>query len=340
MSRPNQLLDKSIASCISAIEIYNKPDFKYREETFAILMINAWELLLKAKIIRDNNNSVPSIYVRYPKEKRDGTKSNRHYVTKKSRSGNPMTIEITKALEIVSKNPANGITEALKENIIALVEIRDNAIHFKNTEVALAKIVLELGTASLKNYLTAVKKWFGKDLSKFNFFLMPMSFFHEFEMQSFTVNDSSSSAQKLIEYIGQKSKLYPSDANNDYNILLKLETKFVKAETEGTITVKTVRRKEDAENPELVAEVMLTEEDITKRYPWNYRDLCKKMTQRYLDFKENGEFHSIRKALEDEKAYCHKRKLYPNNPKSNVAKFYNPNILSQFDKHYKQKKAA
>lgn len=35
------LLDKSMASMLSAIEIYNKPDFKYREETFAILAINA-----------------------------------------------------------------------------------------------------------------------------------------------------------------------------------------------------------------------------------------------------------------------------------------------------------
>ena len=42
------LIDKSIGSMLSAIEIYNKPDFKYREETFAILAINSWELLLKA----------------------------------------------------------------------------------------------------------------------------------------------------------------------------------------------------------------------------------------------------------------------------------------------------
>lgn len=35
------LIDKSIGSMLSAIEIYNKPDFKYREETFAILAINS-----------------------------------------------------------------------------------------------------------------------------------------------------------------------------------------------------------------------------------------------------------------------------------------------------------
>ena len=46
------LIDKSIGSMLSAIEIYNKPDFKYREETFAILAINSWELLLKARLRR------------------------------------------------------------------------------------------------------------------------------------------------------------------------------------------------------------------------------------------------------------------------------------------------
>ena len=47
-ARHIEILDKSIAACVSAIEVYNKPDFRYREETFSILMVNAWELLLKS----------------------------------------------------------------------------------------------------------------------------------------------------------------------------------------------------------------------------------------------------------------------------------------------------
>ena len=48
------LLDKSIASMLAAIEIYNKPNFTYREDSFAILCVNAWELLLKAVYLRQN----------------------------------------------------------------------------------------------------------------------------------------------------------------------------------------------------------------------------------------------------------------------------------------------
>ena len=58
-----KLLANSLAAILSSIEIYNKPDFKYREEIFTILNINAWELLLKTKILTDNNGIISSLYV-------------------------------------------------------------------------------------------------------------------------------------------------------------------------------------------------------------------------------------------------------------------------------------
>lgn len=44
-----QMAMKAESAMAAAIEIFNKPSFSYREETFVILMLNAWELLLKAK---------------------------------------------------------------------------------------------------------------------------------------------------------------------------------------------------------------------------------------------------------------------------------------------------
>jgi hypothetical protein len=41
-ARCQHLLEKSVHAALSAIEIYNKPDFKYREESFSILLVNAW----------------------------------------------------------------------------------------------------------------------------------------------------------------------------------------------------------------------------------------------------------------------------------------------------------
>ena len=59
-ARCQHLLEKSVHAALSAIEIYNKPDFKYREESFSILMVNAWELLLKARILQRNKNKLES----------------------------------------------------------------------------------------------------------------------------------------------------------------------------------------------------------------------------------------------------------------------------------------
>lgn len=64
LARHRRLLRKSVAAMIAAVDVYNKPDFKYREETFSILAVNAWELLLKAFILKNSSNDPSSLYVR------------------------------------------------------------------------------------------------------------------------------------------------------------------------------------------------------------------------------------------------------------------------------------
>jgi hypothetical protein len=65
LSRSARLAKNSEAALISAIEIYNKPDFAYREETFCILALNAWELFLKAKLLSTHLNNPRCLYVYY-----------------------------------------------------------------------------------------------------------------------------------------------------------------------------------------------------------------------------------------------------------------------------------
>ncbi|AHE68509.1 hypothetical protein Loa_50p0031 (plasmid) [Legionella oakridgensis ATCC 33761 = DSM 21215] len=69
------MLDKSISGMLSAIEIYNKPDFKYREEIFSILCINSWELFLKAKILQLSNNKDSSLHVWEYRTLKNGNKA-------------------------------------------------------------------------------------------------------------------------------------------------------------------------------------------------------------------------------------------------------------------------
>ena len=53
---------------LAAVEIYNKTVFEYREETFCVLMSNAWEVLLKAEILRHADERLTVLYL--PKKDR------------------------------------------------------------------------------------------------------------------------------------------------------------------------------------------------------------------------------------------------------------------------------
>ncbi len=60
------LLRKSVSACVAAMEVYNKPVMPHRDETFAMLAVNAWELLLKARLLREGKNKLRSIQVLVP----------------------------------------------------------------------------------------------------------------------------------------------------------------------------------------------------------------------------------------------------------------------------------
>jgi hypothetical protein len=97
MPPSTDLAQKSVQAAISAIEIYNKPNFSYREEAFALLMSNAWELLLKAKWVLDHTDKQDSLYVLIDDNKGGKT-------PKLNRSGNPLSTSLTYLVVCVKQN--------------------------------------------------------------------------------------------------------------------------------------------------------------------------------------------------------------------------------------------
>lgn len=83
--------------------------------------------------------------------------------------------------------------------------------------------------------------------------------------------------------------------------------------------------------------VDVKEEDIRKFYPYDYRELTAKLKSRYIDFKENQNYHNLRKQLKQKKEYCFTRKLDPKNPKSPKKDFYSEKIIKEFDRYYNLK---
>lgn len=323
-SRSSELLDKSIAAMISAIEIYNKPDFLYRGETFSILAINSWELLFKAKYLKEHGNKIRSLYVMEPLRNKDGSKSKRTRV-KLTRSGNPFTHSLD---FIADKLISAGMLErSVWDNITALIELRDSAIHFFNYSPKFNVRIQEIGTATLKNYVLLYKHWFGRDLSTYNFYLMPLSFMQApNETDLVLLNAEEKNFFKFVNDLEERN----ADHNSEFSIALNTTVRFTKSTAKEDIKV-ALTRDNDA------IKVTLTEAEIRDRYPFDYAALTEKCKKRYCDFVINSEYHKNRKLYENDTKCAYTRYLDPQNPKSGRKTFYSAIMLSKLDQHYTKK---
>lgn len=108
-----KLLGNSKSAMIAAIELYNKPSFQYRDECTVILLLNAWELILKSLLSKNKKS------VFYPK------KRNQPY----------RTLSWQDAL---SKSKVYFPKEIpylpVQRNLEILGIYRDNAVHFYNAK--------------------------------------------------------------------------------------------------------------------------------------------------------------------------------------------------------------
>jgi len=322
-SRHQQLLDHSIAAMVAAIEIYNKPNFLYREETFAILAINGWELLLKAKWLADNGNKIQTLYVKEKYTKKDGSKSKRSMV-KKTRSGNSVTLGLDYlARKLVETQTLDS--NALN-NIEALIDMRNSSIHFYNRSENFSMRLQEVGMASIRNFVTACNKWFKRDLSEYNFYLMPLSFVEPPQATNAVLLNKEE--QRFLNFV----ETLESGGNDTspYHVTCKIEVKLARSKSKEAPNVRITN---DPNAPGL----RVTEECIREKYPWDYSKLTAKCRKRFSDFKVVKKYHGLRKHLLNDSRFGMVRLLDPNNPKGPKKQFFNPNIMREFDKHYAKK---
>ena len=313
----NRLLEKSLSAALLAIELYNKPNIEYREESFAILIINAYELLFKAKVVEDTGK-INSIYEYEKKKLIDNTSSKRDYI-KKNRIGEPMTkgiISLMNSLKNQKKISSNVI-----ENILMLIEIRDNSIHFINSNNDLMKYKLyTVCVATIKNYYHLIEKWFSNfELSKYNFYITPINF-SGIDENVETANLDI--AQKnFINYLEMAAS---GAIKDDFDGCIKTELRFTKVETDEALLLKYAQEGKKVN-------VELSDEIFKKMYPLTYSEMCAKFKKKY-GLKINNFFNRAKKVLEQNEICCKARYLNPN--KKGICKmFYNGNFI---DKLYEQ----
>lgn len=316
-SRSNIVLQKSIDAAKAAIELYNKPVFPYRNESFSILMINAWELLLKAKKLKENNNKMTSLYIKEKVKSKKGVPTNKKKY-KRNRTGNFSTLSITDLMktEITDKN--------LNKNLLLLLEIRDNAIHCFNKPKLLEKHYLEIIVATLSSFQVALMQWFSYDISNDDMFIIPVGFNIPKE---YDLTDISTKEEKnILKYISEQRN--NTDNTSDFDVALNIDVKFTKSKSETASLVKY--------SPDGLPIKVDSEEVFQGKYPLSYEKLIEKLRGRYTNFKQNKEFWDLKNKFEQSEKCSGVRYLDYYNKKGTQKRYYSPEMIKEFDKVYQK----
>ncbi len=317
-SKHSLLLEKSIQAVLSAIELYNKPIFSYREESFSILMVNAWELLLKAKKLKDNNSKLTCLYIPVSK-KTKAEKPRQRFNYKTTKSGNYLTLGISELIEQEIKD------NNLKIQLETLVEIRDNAIHFYNASKYFEKQLLEVAIATLKSYKIIVEEWFSESLDKFDLFLIPIAFNIPQTFSVESLSQESEAHKKLLGFISKQRQ--KEDNLSQHDIALVIDVKLNRAD-------KGMQVRFDKDGIPVHQD---SEEIFKKKYPLDYKSLILQLKNRYTDFKQDQIFNKLKKELCKE--FSGERFLDYEKMSGTKKTYYSSNIIREFDKHYTIKKS-
>jgi hypothetical protein len=143
------LVSNSIAGIFSGIEIHNKPTIKYRYQTVVLLVLNAWELLLKGFIYKFHKD-IKLFH-------KDGT-----------------TKTFENCLNLVNQKIGKDFN-VVSENLIILYGYRNQVAHFYIEE--LDPIVFSLISKNIIFFSNFLKQHFNIDISKdSDLILLPIGF--------------------------------------------------------------------------------------------------------------------------------------------------------------------
>ena len=176
------LLDSSQAALFAGIEIHNKPHIAFRYPTATILIINAWELALKAYVYKFIGKK--RIY------ENDGVHT---------KSFSKVLILTRDHINTVENNKK---FQAVYDNLDLLSYYRNSNVHF--IEGKLDPVVFMLISKAVLNYDVFVKKYFNKDVTKDdNLIILPVGLKLPFDPIDYLKQDYGSAHNEFVNRVVQ-----------------------------------------------------------------------------------------------------------------------------------------
>lgn len=225
-----KLIEKSKEAFVMAVEIYNKPSIKYRIEGFSFFICNAWELMLKAHLIK--KSGIESIYYK------DNTER---------------TITLENCLQKIFTNEKTP----LRRNLMKIIELRNTSTHFVTEEYEM--VYIPLFQACVLNFVEKMQEFHGVDMTA----VVPQNFLTlAISMKALDENEIRAKypeeiAKKLIDTHNQ---LEPMIAENNQSFAIKIEhlhyitkdkskaTSFVYVDKDAEAGVKIIKELKDPNN--------------------------------------------------------------------------------------------
>lgn len=225
-----KLIEKSKEAFVMAVEIYNKPSIKYRIEGFSFFICNAWELMLKAHLIK--KSGIESIYYK------DNTER---------------TITLENCLQKIFTNEKTP----LRRNLMKIIELRNISTHFVTEEYEM--VYIPLFQACVLNFVEKMQEFHGEDMTE----VVPQNFLTlAISMKALDENEIRAKypeeiAKKLIDTHNQ---LEPMIAENNQSFAIKIEhlhyitkdkskaTSFVYVDKDAEAGVKIIKELKDPNN--------------------------------------------------------------------------------------------
>lgn len=324
----SNLIKNSIAAYFAAIEIHNKPNISYRYETVTLLLMNAWELALKA-------------YVRKFIKGRSIFTEDGH------------TISADKALGYVAEHrnaiKSNSFT-AVQKNIEEIEKYRNNITHFYCEE--LEPYIFMLVARSALNYVDFVKNYFSKDIMMDDgLFIMPLGFKLPFCPEDFLSKNSakyaaSPESRAFIQDIVDVIKSLKDDGIEDSIVLgFDIYLESVKKATNSDIlaaitsadqadaTFTKVTHAHFSNDPN--AQVYnVSDEGFREIWKYTHNDVKKWAKENIKDFKQNPLFYTIMGEIKKNPDFAYTKRLDNQNAKSAAKTFYTDNALAYLREQY------
>lgn len=312
------LLDSSQAALFAGIEIHNKPNIAYRYPTATILIINAWELLLKAYIYK------------YIGKKKIYTEDGKH------------TITFSRALGMV-KDDINGRLKnkkfmAVSENLDKLNDYRCSSVHYCDDK--LDPIIFMLIAKAVLNYDIFIKKYFNKDITKNdNLIILPIGLKLPFDPIDYLKQDYGKAHNDFVNEVVHSIRLLDEAGIQDSIVIgFNLVTDKVRDEknadiiaslsnTPEAVALRRAIRITDSPN----APVFKVEEPIL---PLTYHDVQDEVKNQRPDIKFNKKYNDIMRTIKTDSTLCQTRYLDPKKKSGVKKEFYSRNVIDEIIKRY------